>query len=201
MRRVPKLCISKNERFASVNVFSLCIMVGENLMERWSQGKFDDSDVEAAIAHEIGHLMDLRHGSRSSSFRNLVLESLWLSCGLIPLVVCILLPSSLILRLSIGFAVVWGVSVPFLIRSLERKTEFEADRNAALYLVDPAHLASVLSKIKALCIPVNCFALSARLRGIVGILTHPSFDDRIDRLNGLSRFGLTLIRLWETRTF
>jgi hypothetical protein len=39
------------------------------------------------------------------------------------------------------------------------------------------------------------------VRGIVGMLTHPSFDDRISRLNGLSKFGVTLLRLWETRTF
>ena len=201
LRRVPELCVSENERFAGVNVFSLRIVVGENLLDLWAQGKFDDSDVEAAVAHEVGHLMDLRHGSRSSSFRNLIFESLWFSCGLIPLVTCILFPSTLIFRLSLGFAVAWGVSVPLLIRSLERKIEFEADRNAALFLVEPAHLASVLGKIKAVCVPVKCFAFSARMRGIVGVLTHPSFDERINRLNGISRFGLTLMKLWETRTF
>jgi Zn-dependent protease with chaperone function len=201
LRRVPGLVISKNERFASVNVFSFRIGVGENLLSLWSQGKFDDSDMEAAIAHEIGHLMDFKSGSRTSSFRNLLLESAWLSCGLVPLVVCILFPSALTIKLSVGFALGWGISIPLLIRTLERKIEFEADRNAALYLVEPAHLANALSKIKALCIPVKCFALSGRVRGIVGMLTHPSFDDRISRLNGLSQFGVTLLRLWETRTF
>ncbi len=201
LRRVPGLIVSKNERFASVNVFSFRIIVGENLLSLWSQSKFEDSDVEAAIAHEIGHLMDLKKGSRTSSFRNLILESAWLACGLVPLVFCILFPSVLIIRLSVGFALGWGVSIPLLIRSLERKIEFEADRNAALYLVEPAHLANVLAKIKALCIPVKCFALSGRVRGIIGMLTHPSFDDRISRLNGLSQFGVTLLRLWETRTF
>jgi Zn-dependent protease with chaperone function len=201
LRRIPGLVVSQNERFASVNVFSFRIAVGENLLELWAQRKFEDSEVEAALAHEIGHLMDFKTGSRTSSFRNLILESLWLSCGLIPLVACILFPSPLIFRLSVGFALGWGISIPLLIRTLERKIEFEADRNAALYLVEPKHLATVLGKIKALCVPGKCFALSARMRGIVGVLTHPSFDERISRLNGISGFGLTLMRLWETRTF
>jgi Zn-dependent protease with chaperone function len=201
LRRVPGLVVSKNERFASVNVFSFRIAVGENLLKVWAQKEFEDGEVEAALAHEIGHLMDFKKDSRTSSFRNLILESLWFSCGLVPLVICILFPSALIFRLSVGFALGWGISIPLLIRSLERKIEFEADRNAALYLVEPVYLAAVLTKIKALCVPSKCFALSARMRGIVGILTHPSFDERIKRLMGISRFGLTLMKLWETRTF
>ncbi len=201
LSRVPGLHISENERFASVNVFSFHISVGENLLSLWTEGKLDERDVEAAVAHEIGHLMDFRRGSRSSSFRNLILESAWFACGLVPLVVCILLPSAMIFRLSIGFALGWGISIPLLIRRLERKIEFEADRNAALYLVAPEHLANVLTKIKVLSIPTRYFALSRSLSGLTGKLTHPSFDDRINRLDGLSKFGVTLIKLWETRSF
>ena len=201
LRKTPGLHVSENERFASVNVFSFEVIVGEQLLSLWAQCKFDENDVRATIAHEIGHLRDYTRGSRSSSFRNLVLESAWFACGLVPLVVSILFPSAIVFRASVGFALGWLVSIPLLIRRVERKIEFEADRNAALYLVEPKHLADVLTKIKILSSSVKSFVPSATIRGIAGKLTHPSFDDRISRLNGLSNFGTTLIRLWETRTF
>lgn len=201
LRRIPGLLISKNERFASVNVFQFRIFVGENLLSFWALGKFSKEDVEATIAHEIGHLMDFRRGSLSSSFRNQILESAWFVCGLVPLVICMLVPSDLVFQLSVGFAFGWGVSIPWLIRRFEAKIEFEADKNAALYLVEPGHLAIALAKIKTLTIPIKGFSLSGGITGFAGMLTHPSFDDRISRLNSLSQLGLTLIRLWETRSF
>ena len=199
--RVPELFVSKTDRFASVNVFQSRICVGENLLALWAQGKFNESDVEATIAHEIGHLMDLKRGSRSTSFRNLILESAWFACGLVPLVICILFSSVMVFQLSVGFTFGWIVSIPWIIRRFERKIEFEADRNAALYLVEPAYLASALAKIRTLNISIKFFGLPLGLSGFVGVLTHPSFDDRISRLDGLSQWGVTLMKLWETRSF
>ena len=66
LRKAPELFISKNERLASVNVFQNRISVGEHLLSLWAEGKFSDSDVEATLAHEIGHLMDFRRDSKSS---------------------------------------------------------------------------------------------------------------------------------------
>lgn len=199
LRKIPGLNISGKERFASVNVFSFHVTVGENLLSLWAEGKFSKNDVKATIAHEIGHLMDYRRGSGSSSFRNLILESAWFSCGLVPLVVCILFPSAIVFQLSVGFTFGWLASIPLLIRRVERRIEFEADRYAALYLVRPKHLANALTKIKILDSSVKSFVPSASIRGIAGRLTHPSFDDRINRLNGLSNFAVTLIRLWKSR--
>jgi Zn-dependent protease with chaperone function len=204
LRRVPELFISKKERFASVNIFQFHICVGENLLSLWAQGKFDESDIEAVVAHEIGHLMDLRGGSRTKSFRNLIFESAWFVCGLVPFIACLLIPSVsvfqvTVVQLSIVFAVGWGLSVPWLIKRFERKIEFEADRNAALYLVSPEHLSSALAKIKTLMFSVKYIAPRTRMTGVAGKLSHPSFDDRIRRLNGLSNYGIALMKLWEMR--
>jgi Zn-dependent protease with chaperone function len=201
LQRVPGLFVSKKERFVSVNVFDFRISVGETFLSLWEQGVFSDKEVEAAVAHEIGHLMDFRLGSGSSSFRNLILESGWLGCGVVPLVICILFPSELVFRLSIAFALGWGVSIPLLIRRFAAKIEYEADRNAAVHLVEPAHLASALSMIKALTVHGKYFEFSGILPGFVGKLTHPPLDERIRRLDSLSQFGVPLIRLWESRVF
>jgi Zn-dependent protease with chaperone function len=201
LQRVPGLFISKNERFVSVNVFDFRIGVGANLLSLWAQGVFSDDEVEAAVAHEIGHLMDFRRGSGSSSFRNLILESSWLVCGVVPLVIWILFPSELVFRFSVAFALGWGVSIPLLIRRFAVKIEYEADRNAAIHLVKPEHLASALGTIKALTVRGKYFEFSGVLPGFVGKLTHPSLDERISRLDNLSQFGVPLIRLWESRVF
>ena len=201
LQRVPGLFVSKNERFVSVNVFDFRIGVGENLLSLWEQGVFSDDEVKAAVAHEIGHLMDFRRGSGSSNFRNLILESGWLVCGVVPLTICILFPSEFVFRSSIAFALGWGVSIPLLIRRFAAKIEYEVDKNAATRLVEPAHLASALSKINALTVRGKYFEFSGILPGFVGKLTHPPIDERIRRLDSLSQFGVPLIRLWESRVF
>jgi Zn-dependent protease with chaperone function len=199
--RVPGLVVSKSERFVNVNVFDYRIGVGENLLSLWAQGLFSEDEVQSAVAHEIGHLMDFKRGSGSSSFRNLILESGWVVCGVVPLLVCILFPSVLVFRFSVGFILGWGISIPLVVRRFGAQIEFEADRNAALYLVEPAHLASVLGKIKTLTVQGKCFELCGNPAGFVGKLTHPSLDKRICRLSGLSKFGVPLMRLWQSRVF
>ncbi len=199
LRRVPELCVSKNEQFVSVNVFAFRISVGERLLSLWAQGVFSEDEVRSAFAHEIGHLIDFGRGSGSSSFRNLIFESCWLVCGVVPLVACILLPSASVFQFSIAFVLGWGISIPLMIRRFGAKIEFEADRNAALHLVEPKHLAIVLSKMGSLDVRSRRFAFSGSLTGFVGKLTHPSLDERIGRLDGLSQFGVPLIRLWRSR--
>jgi Zn-dependent protease with chaperone function len=110
-----------------------------------------------------------------------------------------LLPSALVFQFSAAFVLGWGVSIPLLTIRLGVKIEFEADRNAALHLVEPAHLASVLRKIVSLDVRGKYFSFSGGLTGFVGKLTHPSLDERIGRLDGLSQFGVPLIRLWQSR--
>lgn len=77
LRRTPEISVSKHERLASVNIFQNRISIGEYFLSLWQEGKFDDNDVEATVAHEIGHLMDLKHDSKSSNFRNLLCEKVY----------------------------------------------------------------------------------------------------------------------------
>lgn len=186
LRTAPVVVVSSRERFMNINVFSNRISVGENFLGLWSNGEFDEVDVEAVLAHEIGHLIDLRQGSRSVSFRNVILESAWLVCGLVPLLLYLAFPSVTGFGLSVGFALFWGVSIPWLVRRFEMKIEFEADQSAAKFLVEPKQLGDALSKIKVLSNDDDV-ALSGKLRVVAGMLTHPSFDERISRLVKFSK--------------
>jgi len=181
----PELYISKNERLASVNVFQRRISIGEHLLKLWSEGKFNDADIEATLAHEIGHLMDLGYGSRSANFRNLIFTSMWFIFGMLPLVIYLFFPSLATLAFSILFAIGWGFSLPRILRRIDVKVELEADKNAALYLVEPKQLADALAKISALRKPSSTSGLMTKIGNLTGIITHPTFNERISRLNKL----------------
>jgi len=185
LTKVPELCVSKNERLANVNVFQRRISVGENLLSLWRQGKFSDGDIEATLAHEVGHLMDFRRDSRSSNFRNLLIESLWFSFGVIPLILYLLFPNLTILAVSGFIAVGWGFSLPLIVRRVEVRIEFEADKNAALYLVAPQQLADALVKISSFSRHVKTLGLSGKLAFLSGTLTHPPFSERVRYLKNL----------------
>ncbi len=182
LRRAPELSVSKHERLASVNIFQNRISIGEEFLSLWNEGKFDNQDVEATIAHEIGHLMDLKCGSRSSNFRNLLCESVWLSFGVVPIVIYLLSPLNIFLAISVVLATGWGFSLPWVVRRIEVGIELEADRNAAAYLVEPHQLAEALVKISSFGMPKKNLGLTAKLSFFAGTLTHPSFKDRVRNL-------------------
>jgi Zn-dependent protease with chaperone function len=181
---VPELSISKSERVANINVFQRHISVGENVLSLWQEGKFDGADVEATIAHEIGHLMDFRN-SYSKSFRNLLVESLWIGLGVVPLVVYLFSPSIVLLAVAVLLTLGWGFSLPWVIRRAEISIELEADRNAALYLVEPKQLANALTKISSFDLPGTKFSFTAKLSFLAGTLTHPTLNERLQSLQKL----------------
>jgi Zn-dependent protease with chaperone function len=185
LRRAPDLSISKNERFASVNVFQKRISIGEHLLSLWQQGKFSDKDIEATLAHEVGHLMDFRRDSDSSNFRNLLIESLWFTFGVVPIVTYVLSPSATWLLVSVLIALGWGVSLPWIVRRVEVRIEFEADRKAAMYLVAPQQLADALVRIGSFGKPPKTLGFTAKMAFLAGTLTHPSFKERVRYLHNL----------------
>jgi Zn-dependent protease with chaperone function len=182
----PELYVSKHERLASVNVFQRRITVGEYLITLWCEGKFNDADIEATLAHEVGHLMDIGHGSKSSNFRNLIFASMWFLFGTFPLIVYLFWPSIITLIFSVLFAVGWGFSLPRIIRRIDVNVELEADKNAALHLVEPKQLAEALAKISVLRKPTHHSGLMTKIGSLIGIITHPTFSERINHLNNLN---------------
>ncbi len=182
----PELHISKRERLASVNIFQRRITVGENLLDLWREGKFTDADVEATLAHEVGHLMDLSRESHSASFRNFIFASIWFVFGIFPFVVYAFFPFLEILAFSIIFATCWGFSLPRILRRIDVNVELQADKNAALYLVEPKKLADALTKINSLKTSTKTLGLMTMVGSFVGVITHPSFKERINHLNNLT---------------
>jgi len=187
LSNVPELSISKRERLANVNPFQYQISVGETILSFWREGKFNDADMEATLAHEIGHLMDFRKDSRSKSFRNLLFESLWIAFCVVPLVIYFVSPSFMTLVIAVSIAVTWGALLPWVVRRVEVGVELEADRNAALYLVNPEQLACALNKITSFGIPARTLGFAARVSFLAGTLTHPTLRERLRHLQAICK--------------
>ncbi|MCW4006815.1 MAG: M48 family metallopeptidase [Candidatus Bathyarchaeota archaeon] len=181
----PQLEISQNEKLASIRVFRRQITVGENFLQHWRSGSFDEKDVEATLAHELGHMMDFSRFFRSASFWSLLLERFYFALVLVPVLVCFACPSITSLLVSSLIFVCWALLLPWITRNTGILIEIEADKNAATYLVEPKQLADTLLKINALVVPIKKFGLAARLDFLAGMLTQPSCSERLKHLDTL----------------
>lgn len=182
LKQPPVLQISKTERLASIQVFRKEITVGETLLFHWQQGELDEKDIEAVLAHEIGHLMDFNRGFRSPSLRRLVAERMYFALAIAPLLIYLVFPSSASLFMSMMCFMGWVLFLPWVFRRAEFNIELEADRHAARYLVEPQRLARLFEK-KHIFAPVKNYGLTKRLRNGVGLLTHPSLNERLNNLS------------------
>lgn len=185
LKTPPQLEISQTEKLASIRVFRKQITVGENFLKHWKNGAFDEKDVEATLAHEIGHLMDFSRVLRSASLWSLFLERFYFALVLVPILVCVACPSLTSLLVSTLIFTAWALVLPWITRNTGILIEIEADKNAATYLVEPQQLANTLIKINNLVAPVKKFGLAARLDFLAGMLTQTSFNERIRHLNKL----------------
>ena len=157
----------------------------------------DQEELEGVLAHELAHIknrdvMVMTIASFLSTIAFFIVRWGWLFSGDnrqgAPVIVAIL-----------ASLVVWVVSF-LLIRTLSRYREYSADRGAALITGKPGALASALVTIDGRMdrVPkedlreeaeMNAFFIIPIRTGIVGKLasTHPSTENRIDRLRDLER--------------
>ncbi len=170
---------------------AVCVTTG--LMET-----LDDDELEGVIAHELAHVknrdvMVMTIASFLSSIAFLIVRWGWLFGGddnrqNAPVIVAI-----------IASLVVWIISY-LLIRALSRYREYAADRGAAVITGRPSALASALLKISGRMdnVPkrdmrdtseMNAFFIIPIKSDFIGRLfsTHPSTENRVERLRDLER--------------
>jgi len=157
----------------------------------------DDDELDGVLAHELAHVknrdvMVMTIASFLSTIAFFIVRWGWLFSGDnrqgAPVIVAILVS-----------ILVWIVSF-LLIRALSRYREYSADRGAALITGKPGALASALMTIDGRMDKVpkedlreeaemNAFFIIPIKSGIVGKLasTHPSTENRIERLRDLER--------------
>ena len=157
----------------------------------------DDDELDGVLAHELAHVknrdvMVMTIASFLSTIAFFIVRWGWLFSGDnrqgAPVIVAI-----------VASILVWIISF-LLIRALSRYREYTADRGAALITGKPGALASALMTIDGRMdrVPkedlreeaeMNAFFIIPIKSGIVGKLasTHPSTENRIERLRDLER--------------
>jgi heat shock protein HtpX len=157
----------------------------------------DEKELEGVLAHELAHIknrdvMVMTVASFFSSLAFLVVRyGIWFGSGNrnnAPVWVAILVS-----------LLVWAISF-FLIRALSRYREYSADRGAATITGNPSALASALMTISGRMdrVPqedlreqaeMNAFFIIPISKGFISKLasTHPSTENRIERLRDLKR--------------
>ena len=157
----------------------------------------NEDELEGVIAHELAHIknrdvMVMTIASFLSTVAFIIVRWGWLMGGnnrnAAPVWAAVLVS-----------LVVWVVSF-LLIRALSRYREYAADRGAALITGKPAALASALATISNRMdrVPtedlrdqaeMNAFFIIPINKGFIAQFarTHPSTEDRIERLQGLQR--------------
>ena len=158
----------------------------------------EDEELEGVLAHELAHVknrdvMVMTIASFLSTLAFLVVRWGWLFAGGRDRQ-----NGGILVAIAVSL-VVWVLSF-LLIRALSRYREFAADRGGAAITGKPSALASALLKIDGRMdrVPdddlrdqaeMNAFFVIPIDSGIVGRVfsTHPSTDDRVERLRDLER--------------
>jgi hypothetical protein len=186
---MPEVKISKNELIACAGYFPRNVQVGKNWLLSWEKGLIDEDDVDATLAHEIGHLMDFAKGIRS-----VFVKSGFIIAGYLFLIVLLFasldafqisgIPGKPWVEYVLVF-IVWLSFAPWITRSRGLATQLEADRYAC-QLIGRRKMAEALSKRleRNLTNPKD-------QRNIVRIFTNfyyfitgaPSFIERLENAN------------------
>lgn len=186
--RVPNaFATGRNQKNATV-----CVTTG-------IMGTLNQEELEGVMAHELAHIknrdvMVMTIASFLSTIAFIIVRWGWLFSGggdarnQAPVWVAIVVS-----------LLVWVISF-FLIRALSRYREYSADRGAATITGKPSALASALMKISGRMDQVpkedlreeaemNAFFIIPIRSGFIGKIasTHPSTENRIERLRDLER--------------
>jgi Zn-dependent protease with chaperone function len=137
LRKIPKLKISRKEPIAHASFLRKEITIGTKLLAQWQEGKIDETDVEATLAHEIGHLMDYERGARSIYVQSIIVLSLYLFFGAF-LFMQWFLPLSLFL--------LWIMFLTWIVKRSSIAVQFKADKNATKLINDQQLANSILKR-------------------------------------------------------
>jgi Zn-dependent protease with chaperone function len=180
LQKIPAVKISKKERVASVSVLRKRISVGTELLSQWSRGEIDEDDVEATLAHEIGHIMDFDRKFRSVYFRSNAIALPYITLGVILPKVGSYLPASEPWIPSLLIFIVWAVFLPWILRRTTFAVQFEADRNASRLIGDQQLANSIVKRSRFH--PMKTFGPIETWELLSHVILFPFLNERLQNL-------------------
>jgi heat shock protein HtpX len=146
-------------------------------------------EIEGVLAHEVAHIRNrdttlLRLAGTTSHAMTLLLGvSLWLTLPIA--LIGGLTPSSLLLL--VGLAIVVPMVVTLMVAALSRTRELAADADGVALTGKPLALASALSKLERQRGWLGAFFLRRADQVPELLRSHPSTEERVERLLAMSR--------------
>jgi hypothetical protein len=196
----PKIKFSNKEKLASTKIFRNEIIVGEYLISQWQKSIFDENDVAASLAHEIGHRIDCNRKTHSVTFKNFPILLFYAAIGLVLIWSCTLLPLPNFWIPALLVFGLWIVFLPWIIIKTEVPIELEADRNAVeSNLITAEDLAKSIIKKSSYAQnrkkgPLETFV------SLVDMLTHPSTTERLRNLGFEIKKPVEIQRIMRQQT-
>lgn len=180
LKAVPSLKISKIKEAANVSFTKPRITVSENELKKWQNGELDVNDMEALLAHEFGHLIDLQNGLRSILVISTIEMLLYVLGGFGLIVAGISIPLGILQLFFTLLLLIWIIVLPYVIRKCAIAGQLEADRNAAK-LIGTERLA--LAIIRRIRFPPKSIGVVETWTRIRFILLMPTISERLKNLN------------------
>ncbi len=184
----PKILVKRlDNAVAKISVFGNNILFDENFVIHWSRGDFNEKDVDAVLAHEVGHLIDDGNSIADNLHSVFFTRSVGMNVLYLLILPAILFPVkfSLLFTLIALIAVpVWVILLPHVFRANLIKHELIADKNAVDYgLIAPADLLLTAHKRNEIYRnrPVNSKFLVPWIR-IMNMLTTTTLAERAENL-------------------
>jgi Zn-dependent protease with chaperone function len=159
--------------------------ISDTMLKEWQEGLRDEQDVDATLAHEVGHAIS--HQQKSHYYRRVAIHSM----ALIPMVIVFVLRAfifsailqSLVLAALLISFIIWVFCLPWVVRTAYIPSELEADSNAVDYgLVIPKQL--IRQMVRAANVSPSTGTSPLQTWAFMwNVLKHPSMGDRLRNLS------------------
>ena len=180
LKRVPRVKISKKVEAAETSLWKEEIIIGEKLLYHWRNGEFSEEDIEAILAHEIGHIMDRHRKFASAWFHELITGSLYFILGLVLLFFGSIFSNLICVFCVFILLLVWLFFFPFVIRKMSVSVELEADKNASK-LIGNSKLAYSIAK-RFRFYPYKVIDAVNTWKLLLHYMRTPTFTERLQNL-------------------
>jgi hypothetical protein len=181
LKKIPQIKVAQLKESARVDFTKLRITISENELKKWQKGISDVEDMEALLAHEYGHLIDLQRGLKSVLVKSTIKQVLYFIAGAGLLIGTTIFSSVSILSLVMVLTFfLWIIIFPYFNGKCAITAQLEADTNASK-LIGRERLASAI--IRRIRMPPMSMSIIGTWNRLRFILVVPMIGERLKNLN------------------
>jgi hypothetical protein len=172
------------------------IQISESFRRQWEKGDFDEKDADALLAHEFGHLIDMKAGSKFVTPKLFSAYVLFLFALVLSVAFFVAAPINFCI-LAFSFSI-WVLFLPAILKKAYVPRELKADSNA-IGLIDAHQFANCIVKIQLMPDKNDRHyrfggRVISRLVYKLELFRHPSLDERLNNIGFEIKFPINTKR-------